>query len=229
MPMPFPLPYPDPVHTAHPNNVHTQTLFTPKHSSHPNTLHTQTPFTLKHPSYFIPKYPSHPNTLHTQTPFTPKHPNTQTPFTPKHLSHPNTLHAYHRGCVGCVSGAALTRDEITEKLNAVPTFCLLNKDGFAVTVRGEDGSPTCSWYTDPSEARAVLAAASRDNPTVPGLHLGVAPLGIAFRCGRPRGEEQGGDRGRWDKKRKGRGIDRYRPQVNGPVPEGKERRAGRPG
>lgn len=75
----------------------------------------------------------------------------------------------------------MTRAEITEKLNAVPTFCLLNKDGLAVTVRGEDGSPTCAWYTDPHEASAVLAAAVRDNPTVEGLHLGVAPLGIAFR------------------------------------------------
>jgi hypothetical protein len=81
----------------------------------------------------------------------------------------------------------------------VPTFCLLNKDGFAVTVKGEDGSPTCAWYTDPNEASAVLAAAIRDNPTVQGLHLGVAPLGVAFRC-RPfyRGEENG--TGHWDMK-----------------------------
>jgi len=80
--------------------------------------------------------------------------------------------------------AALAKEQIIEKLNAIPTFCLLNGEGYAVTVRGEDGSPTCSWFVDPNEASAVLTAAIRDNPNIKGLHLGVTPLGIAYgMCG----------------------------------------------
>jgi len=78
--------------------------------------------------------------------------------------------------------AALTREEITNKLNGVPTFCIMNEDGGVVSMRDPNGSEdaVCSWYTDANEAKAVLAAAMKNNPTVTGLHLGVHGLGNAF-------------------------------------------------
>ena len=81
---------------------------------------------------------------------------------------------------GSPTGAPLTREEIIRKLNAVPTFCLLNADKSIVGMENPKGGEMCCWFLDPAEARAWLAAAVKENPDVRGLHLGVTPLGIAF-------------------------------------------------
>lgn len=87
---------------------------------------------------------------------------------------------------------ALTRDEITEKLNGVPCFCILNGDNGVVSMADPDGSEAavCSWFTDPKEAKMVLEACKASNPSVQGLHLGVHGLGNAFTMckGWPQGE-----------------------------------------
>lgn len=78
--------------------------------------------------------------------------------------------------------AALTKEEITAKLNGVPTFCIMNGEGGVVSMRDPNGSEdaVCTWFTDANEARAVMASALKSNPTVTGLHLGVHGLGNAF-------------------------------------------------
>ena len=75
--------------------------------------------------------------------------------------------------------AALTRTEIVKKLNAVPTFALLNPSKDVVSICDDKGTEACCWYTDPREAQAMLAIAQQMNPEV-ALHLGVTPLGLAF-------------------------------------------------
>lgn len=77
-------------------------------------------------------------------------------------------------------GKGLTREEIIRKLNAVPTFCILNADKSIVGMENPKGGEMCTWFLDPGEAKAWLVAAIRENPDVRGLHLGVTPLGIAF-------------------------------------------------
>jgi len=81
---------------------------------------------------------------------------------------------------------ALTPEEITEKLNGIPVFALLNKEGGIVSMRDPDGgeAPVCRWFVDATEAKMVLEAALAANPGVEGLHIGVHGLGNAFKlCG----------------------------------------------
>lgn len=75
--------------------------------------------------------------------------------------------------------AALSPEAIIEKLNAVPTFCLLNGDQNIVSMEDGEGEESCAWFTDADEAREMLKAAKAQNPDVP-LHMGVTPLGLAF-------------------------------------------------
>lgn len=78
----------------------------------------------------------------------------------------------------------LTRQEITEKLNAIPTFCIMNDEGGVVGMRSKgDSTTSCLWYTDAAEAQAFLKIASDANPDA-GLRLGCHGLGAVFsRCG----------------------------------------------
>lgn len=85
-----------------------------------------------------------------------------------------------------VAPTALTPEEITEKLNGIPVFALLNKEGGIVSMRDPDGgdAPVCRWFVDATEAKMVLEAALAANPGVEGLHIGVHGLGNAFKlCG----------------------------------------------
>ena len=61
---------------------------------------------------------------------------------------------------------ALTPEEITEKLNGIPVFALLNKEGGIVSMRDPDGgeAPVCRWFVDATEAKMVLEAALAANP-----------------------------------------------------------------
>ena len=68
-----------------------------------------------------------------------------------------------------------------QKLNAIPTFCILNGDSNIVGMEDlEHGGESCCWFTDAEDARAMLARARAQNPDVPALHLGVTPLGLSF-------------------------------------------------
>jgi len=81
-------------------------------------------------------------------------------------------------------GKALTRDQIVEKLNAVPTFCLLNGQYNIVGLQDpeEPKVDVCFWMTDGADAKDMLEAAKAANPpdVADSLHLGVTPLGLAF-------------------------------------------------
>lgn len=79
---------------------------------------------------------------------------------------------------GVPAPKALTREEIMEKLNVVPVFCILNKDNGVVGMRMKDGSdkPSVCWFTDALEARALLEAAAKcgngdSRPRPPHLHV----------------------------------------------------------
>ena len=78
--------------------------------------------------------------------------------------------------------AALTKHQIIEKLNAIPTFCILNGDSNIVATEEPQGAgEVCTWFTDPDDARSMLTSAKEQNVDVAaGLHLGVTPLGLAF-------------------------------------------------
>ena len=76
-------------------------------------------------------------------------------------------------------GCALSQEAIVRKLNAVPTFCILNGDRNMVGMESEEGGETMVWFIEAAEAKAWLEAAVAANPDL-GLHLGVVPLGIAF-------------------------------------------------
>jgi len=76
--------------------------------------------------------------------------------------------------------SGLSRKEIILKLNAIPTFTIVNASKEIVPFR-EDGSQehTACWYVDAAEAKGALVQARLQNPDLQ-LHLGVTPLGIAF-------------------------------------------------
>ena len=76
--------------------------------------------------------------------------------------------------------AALSQTEIMQKLNSIPTFCILNGDSNIVGMASDQGGETCVWFTYADDARAMLALCREQNPDVPALHLGVTPLGLAF-------------------------------------------------
>jgi hypothetical protein len=62
--------------------------------------------------------------------------------------------------------AALTKQEIIEKLNKVPTFCLLNGETNIVGLQDPENPKfeVCFWMTDALEAKEMLAAALENNP-----------------------------------------------------------------
>ena len=76
--------------------------------------------------------------------------------------------------------AALTKEEIMQKLNGVPTFCVVNKDGGVVGMAdAEGGKKSVCWFTDAEEARTILKVMSESNPEA-GLQLACHGLGGAF-------------------------------------------------
>ena len=60
-----------------------------------------------------------------------------------------------------------TGEEITDKMNAIPAFCIMNEKGGMVGVRGkDDGKEAVAWFTDPGEAKALLEVMREHNPGV---------------------------------------------------------------
>jgi len=75
---------------------------------------------------------------------------------------------------------ALSREEILDKLNAIPTFCIMNDESGVVAMRdAESGKAACCWFTDGTEARALLKATREQNPDAT-LRLACHGLGAAF-------------------------------------------------
>jgi len=85
---------------------------------------------------------------------------------------------------------AMEPKEIAEKLNAIPSFCLLSAENALLGLKDmadETGKrKVCSWFTDPIQAADMLAQCKAHSPEIAaGLHLGVTPLGVSysFACG----------------------------------------------
>mmetsp|Transcript_80613 Transcript_80613/g.146997 ORF Transcript_80613/g.146997 Transcript_80613/m.146997 type:complete len:334 (+) Transcript_80613:72-1073(+) len=68
----------------------------------------------------------------------------------------------------------MSRDEILQKLNRVPVFCIAQGNGSVLEV-GE----CCTWYLDAGEAQVAFTSALAANP-LSGLHLQVHELGKVF-------------------------------------------------
>jgi len=67
-----------------------------------------------------------------------------------------------------------------DKLNGIPTFSIVNKDGNAIAMAAADGEKrACCWFTDPQEAKAILRAVASANPEA-GLTLTCHGMGGAF-------------------------------------------------
>jgi len=81
--------------------------------------------------------------------------------------------------------AALGMEVLIKKLNAAPTFCILNGQREIVGLK-DPTDPTgqlevCVWFIDPQEAKETLAAVKEANPELRAeLHLGVTPLGVSY-------------------------------------------------
>ena len=80
-------------------------------------------------------------------------------------------------------GGGLTFQEVTDKLNRVPCFCILRADGSLAPISADDGTAVHTWYLDPAEAREareLMAAAAADELDGEELSLGVTAMGTVF-------------------------------------------------
>ena len=80
-------------------------------------------------------------------------------------------------------GGGLTFQEVTDKLNRVPCFCVLRADGSLAPISADDGTAVHTWYLDPAEAREareLMAAAAADELDDEELSLGVTAMGTVF-------------------------------------------------
>ena len=90
---------------------------------------------------------------------------------------------------GTGTGLQLSREEITAKLNRVPTFCIMQGDGSVISLpdpAGAEGDECCTWFTDAAEAQYTFKRVCAANPELvdEGLRLQTHGLGQAFAmCG----------------------------------------------
>ena len=74
----------------------------------------------------------------------------------------------------------LDRQEVVDRLDAVPVFSVVNSDQMMLPSRpANDSALSCTFYLDLADARLALASASELNPGM-ALSLAVTPLGTAF-------------------------------------------------
>ena len=73
----------------------------------------------------------------------------------------------------------LCRDEIVEKLNSVPLFCIMQDDGSVISLPDSEsaGEECCTWFVDAFEAQATLKKVVTANPDLSGLKLARHGLG----------------------------------------------------
>ena len=90
---------------------------------------------------------------------------------------------------GTGTGLRLSREEITAKLNQVPTFCIMQGDGSVISLpdpAGSEGDECCTWFTDAAEAQYTFKRVCAANPELvdEGLRLHTHGLGDALAmCG----------------------------------------------
>lgn len=73
----------------------------------------------------------------------------------------------------------LTKQEMVDKLDNIPTFHLMNDESKIFPVPNEHGEIAIRWYLDVDDANSALVAVQVLNPDVQ-LQLGVTSLGTAF-------------------------------------------------
>jgi len=73
----------------------------------------------------------------------------------------------------------LSRNEIINKLSAVPVFGIVNDENQLIATTEADGVDTCRLYIDIDDARKALAQLLSNNPKV-AFTISIAPLGSAF-------------------------------------------------
>ena len=79
-------------------------------------------------------------------------------------------------------GGGLTFQEVTDKLNRVPCFCVLRADGSLAPISADDGTAVHTWYLDPRRREALeLMAAAADELDGEELSLGVTAMGTVSR------------------------------------------------
>ena len=78
----------------------------------------------------------------------------------------------------------MSNQEVLEKLNKVPVFCIMESSGSIISLPdGNDGDEACTWYLDPHEAVDVLKKCRAANPG-DALRLVAHRLGDALQmCG----------------------------------------------
>jgi hypothetical protein len=84
-------------------------------------------------------------------------------------------------------GSALSRQQIIDRLNVVPTFSVMRAtpvghELIGLTFRAEEGERgvrCCAFFTDPTECRDALQQAQAQHPGMR-LAIGTTPLGRAF-------------------------------------------------
>lgn len=72
-------------------------------------------------------------------------------------------------------GGALSREEIVEKLNRVPTFAIVNGDDVVLPISTASGGKDICWFTDAAEAKELLEVTRAANPEAD-VQLAVTPL-----------------------------------------------------
>jgi len=73
----------------------------------------------------------------------------------------------------------LNEEQITEKLNAVPTFVVMGEEGGFVALSLREGGRAICFFTEPEEAKAVLELTQNANADTP-LRLACVGLGNAL-------------------------------------------------
>jgi len=74
----------------------------------------------------------------------------------------------------------LSREEIAEKLNTIPLFCIMQPDGSVISLpdpAGNKGDECCTFFSDAAEASSTLKKVIAANPGLSGLKLACHGLG----------------------------------------------------
>lgn len=76
---------------------------------------------------------------------------------------------------------ALTREQVIEKLNEIPTFALMGGEGFVALQLADGSGNAICFFIEPDEAQAVLNHTTTGAASGQNLRLACVGLGTAFR------------------------------------------------
>lgn len=79
-----------------------------------------------------------------------------------------------------VDDAPLTEEQVMQKLNEIPTFVVMGKEGGFVALTLREGGRAISFFIEPEEAKAVLNMTREAHPEVE-VQLVSVPLGNALK------------------------------------------------